>query len=138
MNLAGEDRSTAVAPVIASDHRSASGDLGMQNQGTAVPRVADVPLSHRRLADLRVRDSQAAKPVRQGPPITPERRAFEPEPLMTSAEVAAVFRVCRRTVKRWADAGRLRALRTPTGHRALAAADHAEWKRNQTCSVRVR
>ena len=36
---------------------------------------------------------------------------------MTPAEVAALFRVDPKTVTRWADAGKLTALRTLGGHR---------------------
>lgn len=39
------------------------------------------------------------------------------EPLMTAGEVAALFRVDPRTVHRWADAGKLTSVRTPTGMR---------------------
>lgn len=37
------------------------------------------------------------------------------EPLLTPAEVAAFFRVPKRTVARWASAGLLRAVPTPGG-----------------------
>ena len=37
--------------------------------------------------------------------------------LMTLAEVAALFRVDPKTVTRWADAGKLTAVRTLGGHR---------------------
>lgn len=37
--------------------------------------------------------------------------------LMTSAEVAALFRVDPKTVTRWALAGRITSIRTPGGHR---------------------
>ena len=37
--------------------------------------------------------------------------------LMTPAEVAALFRVDPKTVTRWADAGKLTAVRTVGGHR---------------------
>jgi len=37
--------------------------------------------------------------------------------LMTPAEVAALFRVDPKTVTRWADSGRLSAVRTLGGHR---------------------
>lgn len=43
-----------------------------------------------------------------------------PEPsqdLMTPAEVAALFRVDPKTVTRWADSGKLSAMRTLGGHR---------------------
>jgi len=36
---------------------------------------------------------------------------------MTPAEVAALFRVDQKTVTRWADAGKLTAVRTLGGHR---------------------
>lgn len=39
------------------------------------------------------------------------------DPLMTPAEVAAVFRVDPKTVTRWAKEGRLEAIRTLGGHR---------------------
>lgn len=41
----------------------------------------------------------------------------EPEPMLTPAEVAAVFRVDPKTVGRWADDGKLDARRTLGGHR---------------------
>jgi excisionase family DNA binding protein len=44
-------------------------------------------------------------------------RMPEPEPLLTPAEVATMFRVCSRTVTRWARQGRLTSVRTPGGHR---------------------
>lgn len=45
---------------------------------------------------------------------------FQPERLMTSAEVAAAFRVDPKTVTRWAASGRIRSVRTPGGqHRFL-------------------
>lgn len=37
------------------------------------------------------------------------------EPLLTSAEVALLFRVDPKTVMRWGATGRLRAIRTPGG-----------------------
>jgi excisionase family DNA binding protein len=39
------------------------------------------------------------------------------EPLLTPAEVSALFRVDPRTVTRWAITGRLHSRRTPGGHR---------------------
>ena len=39
------------------------------------------------------------------------------EPLLTPAEVAALFRVDPKTVTRWAQAGKLSAVRTLGGHR---------------------
>ena len=40
-----------------------------------------------------------------------------PEPLLTPAEVAALFRVDPKTVTRWAKAGKLTSIRTLGGHR---------------------
>jgi excisionase family DNA binding protein len=40
-----------------------------------------------------------------------------PEPLLTSGEVAALFKVGPKTVTRWAAAGRISSIRTPGGHR---------------------
>ena len=37
-----------------------------------------------------------------------------PEPLMTPAEVAKLFRVTEGTVTRWAQAGKLTQIKTPT------------------------
>jgi excisionase family DNA binding protein len=42
---------------------------------------------------------------------------------MTPAEVAAVFHVSAKTVTRWAQAGRIRSIRTPGGHRRFYQAD---------------
>ncbi len=44
-------------------------------------------------------------------------RTQEPEPLLTPAEVASMFRVDPKTVTRWAKAGKLSAIRTLGGHR---------------------
>ncbi|MFF8831290.1 BldC family transcriptional regulator [Streptomyces sp. NPDC015131] len=46
----------------------------------------------------------------------------EPE-LMRPSEVAELFQVDIRTVSRWADEGRLRAVRTLGGHRRYYRAD---------------
>ena len=40
----------------------------------------------------------------------------ESDPLLTPAEVAAIFRVDPRTVGRWARAGRISRISTPGGH----------------------
>jgi excisionase family DNA binding protein len=40
-----------------------------------------------------------------------------PEPLLTPAEVAGLFRVDAKSVTKWAAAGKLRAIRTLGGHR---------------------
>ena len=45
------------------------------------------------------------------------RQRVEVEPLLTPDEVAAMFRVDRRTVTRWANAGKLTSIRTLGGHR---------------------
>ena len=50
----------------------------------------------------------------------PKKRVFplsELQSLMTPAEVATLFRVDPKTVTRWADAGKLTAVRTLGGHR---------------------
>jgi len=44
-------------------------------------------------------------------------RPTETEPLLTPAEVAAMFRVDPKTVTRWAKAGKLTSIRTLGGHR---------------------
>jgi excisionase family DNA binding protein len=44
-------------------------------------------------------------------------RPAETEPLLTPAEVAAMFRVDPKTVTRWAKAGKLSSIRTLGGHR---------------------
>lgn len=46
-----------------------------------------------------------------------DEHAYEVEALLTPAEVAALFRVDPKTVTRWADSGKLTALRTLGGHR---------------------
>jgi excisionase family DNA binding protein len=56
--------------------------------------------------DLLDEDPQAAK-----------TRRPEPEPMMTPAEVAALFRVDPKTVTRWAKAGKLTSIRTLGNHR---------------------
>ncbi|GHH67125.1 hypothetical protein GCM10017673_13780 [Streptosporangium violaceochromogenes] len=45
------------------------------------------------------------------------------EPLLTPAEVAAVFRVDTKTVGRWARAGRLTSVHTLGGHRRYREAE---------------
>lgn len=45
------------------------------------------------------------------------------EPLLTPAEVAAIFRVDPKTVTRWAKAGRLASIRTLGGHRRYREAE---------------
>lgn len=46
-----------------------------------------------------------------------------PEPLLTPAEVAALFRVNPKTVTRWARAGKLTAIRTLGGHRRFRVSE---------------
>ncbi len=48
-------------------------------------------------------------------------RTHEPEPLLTPAEVASMFRVDPKTVTRWAKAGKLSSIRTLGGHRRYRA-----------------
>lgn len=50
----------------------------------------------------------------------PQPRA---EPLLTPAEVAALFRVDPKTVTRWANDGLLPFIRTPGGHRRYYEAE---------------
>ena len=45
------------------------------------------------------------------------------EPLLTPAEVAAMFRVDPKTVTRWAKAGKLTSIRTLGGHRRFREAE---------------
>lgn len=45
------------------------------------------------------------------------RTAPENEPLLTPGEVATLFRVDPKTVTRWAQAGKITAIRTLGGHR---------------------
>jgi len=63
-----------------------------------------------RLAQVAGRGTTAAKAA-----AAAARRCL-PEPLWTVPEVAALFRVDRKTVLRWAAAGKFTAIRTPGGH----------------------
>jgi excisionase family DNA binding protein len=45
------------------------------------------------------------------------------DPLLTPAEVAAIFRVDPKTVTRWAAAGRITSTRTPGGHRRFRTSE---------------
>ena len=47
----------------------------------------------------------------------------QPEPLLTPAEVASMFRVDPKTVTRWAKAGKLTSIRTLGGHRRYREAE---------------
>lgn len=55
--------------------------------------------------------------------MTLDGRTADLEALLTPGEVAALFRVTPKTVTRWAEAGKLRAIRTLGGHRRFLAAD---------------
>jgi excisionase family DNA binding protein len=50
-----------------------------------------------------------------------EREA--PDPLLTPAEVAVLFRVNPKTVSRWARSGKLTSIRTLGGHRRFRASE---------------
>ena len=53
-------------------------------------------------------------------------RTHEPEPLLTPAEVASMFRVDPKTVTRWAKSGKLTSIRTLGGHRRYREAEVKE------------
>ena len=46
-----------------------------------------------------------------------------PDPLLTPAEVAVLFRVNPKTVSRWARSGKLTSIRTLGGHRRFRASE---------------
>lgn len=48
---------------------------------------------------------------------------YEDDELLTPGEVAAIFGVDPKTVTRWAEAGKLRAVRTLGGHRRFRASE---------------
>lgn len=48
---------------------------------------------------------------------------YEEDELLTPGEVAAIFGVDPKTVTRWAEAGKLRAVRTLGGHRRFRASE---------------
>jgi excisionase family DNA binding protein len=52
--------------------------------------------------------------------MTPRPKIVSP-PLLTPAEVGALFRVDPKTVTRWAKAGKLTSIRTLGGHRRYSA-----------------
>jgi excisionase family DNA binding protein len=54
---------------------------------------------------------------------TPVADYNAPDPLLTPAEVAAMFRVNPKTVTRWARAGKITAIRTLGGHRRFRASE---------------
>lgn len=47
------------------------------------------------------------------------------EELLTVGELVAIFKVHPRTVSRWADEGKIKAVRTPGGHRRFRRSDVA-------------
>ena len=64
----------------------------------------------------------------------------EAEPLLTPAEVATIFRVDPKTVTRWAQAGKLTAIRTPGGHRRFRESEvrallAGSWRASTTGSL---
>jgi DNA-binding transcriptional MerR regulator len=57
--------------------------------------------------------------------MTPSENLPKPdEALMTSGEVARLFRVATKTVTRWAATGAIDHVWSPSGHRKLYRADH--------------
>lgn len=69
-----------------------------------------------------------------------EQDRIDPDALMTPGEVATLFRVTPKTVTRWAEAGKLPALRTLGGHRRFPARDvlrvRAELEARMSAAVR--
>ena len=65
-------------------------------------------------------DSQEAT-AQEGRPMASDRQA--PDPLLTPAEVAVLFRVNPKTVSRWARSGKLTSIRTLGGHRRFRASE---------------
>ena len=64
-------------------------------------------------------------------------RTHDPEPLLTPAEVASMFRVDPKTVTRWAKAGKLSAIRTLGGHRRYRESEVRALLQGQIPSQRV-
>ena len=52
-----------------------------------------------------------------------DRTDLEHNDLLTPTEVAAIFRVNPKTVTRWAQSGKISAIRTLGGHRRFSAAE---------------
>jgi excisionase family DNA binding protein len=52
-----------------------------------------------------------------------DRTELEHNDLLTPTEVAAIFRVNPKTVTRWAQSGKISAIRTLGGHRRFSAAE---------------
>ena len=55
--------------------------------------------------------------------MTGQERVPGPDELLTTTEVARLFKVDPKTVSRWELTGRLTAIRTPGGHRRFRGAD---------------
>ena len=65
------------------------------------------------------------------------RPDVQPEsPLLTPAEVAALFRVDPKTVTRWAQQGKLRSIRTLGGHRRYREAEIQQFLDNPVSTNR--
>lgn len=60
-------------------------------------------------------------PARKPPTMAPEVDPDDHDALLTPAEVASLFRVTPKTVTRWAEAGKLPAVKTLGGHRRFPA-----------------
>ncbi len=54
-----------------------------------------------------------------------EQPQIDPSALLTPSEVAALFRVNPKTVTRWAQSGKISAIRTLGGHRRFRAIENA-------------
>jgi excisionase family DNA binding protein len=119
---------TATVAVNAWLHRGHRRKLAQYARGSISPTIGD---SRLRLKDMKI------VPFCDGEPPGPEgqvRREREfvltaveapmaENELLTPAEVAAMFRVDPKTVTRWAQAGKLAAVRTLGGHRRFRADD---------------
>ncbi len=60
--------------------------------------------------------------------------ARAPEPLLTAAEVAKIFRVDRKTVTRWAIAGKITSVRTLGGHHRFRESEVRQLFKDNTCA----
>ena len=70
--------------------------------------------------DCTLTDSEEAT-GQEGEAMATDREA--PDPLLTPAEVAVLFRVNPKTVSRWARSGKLTSIRTLGGHRRFRASE---------------
>src|ERR1700751_4935287 len=70
--------------------------------------------------DCTLTDSEEAT-GQEGKPMATDREA--PDPLLTPAEVAVLFRVNPKPVSRWARSGKLTSIRTLGGHRRFLASE---------------